>query len=327
MKAAGYLFSLLFLYLTFKDTNFNNVVSSWSVISSLYIIVVLGMTMLFFIIRGLYQLNNLIYINRDISFFTSLTSIGIAQFYNVILPARLGEVVRIFFLSKGRQINKTTLLSYILIEKLLDLFIVLALFMVVMIFLIQSNENILETFIYFSIGVIVISTIIGLYLALNKHILDLLNKILPEKIFRILISLNGDVIAGLYIFKKKDQILKSAILLLMSWSCIIATYFVITYPYIILLDLPLYSGIVFMIFSVLALTIPSAPAGIGVVHYGLYLSVYVLGGEDFVNNNIDLVAAFAISTHLIMIMFDLLIGIGLMMLHKQKFKIANVINE
>ena len=105
MKATGYLISLLFLYLTFKDTNINNVANSWSVISPVYIFVGVGMTILFFIIRGLYQLNNLLHISRDISFLNSLTSIGIAQFYNVILPARMGEVVRVYFLSK-RQPNQ-----------------------------------------------------------------------------------------------------------------------------------------------------------------------------------------------------------------------------
>ena len=327
MKATGYLISLLFLYLTFKDTNINNVANSWSVISPVYIFVGVGMTILFFIIRGLYQLNNLLYISRDISFLNSLTSIGIAQFYNVILPARMGEVIRVYFLSKRHKIKKTTLLSYILIEKLLDLFVVLALLLVVMIFLIQNHENIFETFIYFVGGISIIATLIALYLAFNKYILHLFNKIFPENFFRVISSLNGDVLAGLKIFRAKEQVLKSAILLLMSWACIIVTYTIIAHPYIVLLGLPLYSGVVFMIFSALALSVPSAPAGIGIVHYGLYLAVYVLGGDDVVNNNIDLVAAFAISTHFFMILFDILVGIGLMLLHKQTFKRATVFDE
>ena len=44
-----------------------------------------------------------------IPFLNSLTSIGIAQFYNVILPARMGEVVRVYFLSKRHKIKKTTI--------------------------------------------------------------------------------------------------------------------------------------------------------------------------------------------------------------------------
>ena len=327
IKATGYLISLLFLYLTFKDTNINNVVNSWSVISPVYIVVGAGMTILFFIIRGMYQLNNLLYISRDISFLNSLTSIGIAQFYNVILPARMGEVVRVYFLSKRHKIKKTTLLSYILIEKLLDLFVVLALLLVVMIFLVQDNEDILETFVYFVGGITIVASLIALYLFYNKYILDLFSKIFPGKIFRVISSLNIDVLAGLKIFRAKKQVLKSGILLLISWVCIIVTYTVIAHPYIVLLGLPLYSGVVFMIFSALALSIPSAPAGIGIVHYGLYLAVYVLGGDDVVNNNIDLVAAFAISTHFFMILFDVLVGIGVMLFHKQTFKRATVFDE
>ena len=327
MKALGYLISFLFLYLTFKDTNISNVANSWSMISYFYIILGIVMTILFFIIRGFYQLNNLVHISREITFLNSLTSIGIAQFYNVILPARMGEIVRVYFLSKRHKIKKTTLFSYILIEKLLDLFVVLALLLVVMIFLVQSHENILDTFVYFGGGIIIIASLIALYLTFNKYILELFNKILPEKAFNVIYHLNDGVLAGLSIFKDKKQILKSAFLLLMGWACIIGTYTLITYPYIILFDLPLYSGVVFMIFSALALSVPSAPAGIGVVHYGLYLAIYVLAGDDVVSNNIDLVAAFAISTHFLMILFDILVGIGLMLLQKQTFKSSTLLNE
>ena len=327
MNIAGYLISLAFLYLTFKDININIVANFWSVISPIYIVVGAGMTIMFFIIRGLYQVNNLLYISRDIPFLNSLASIGIAQFYNVILPARMGEVVRVYFLSKRHKIKKTTLLSYILIEKLMDLFVVLVLLLVVMIFLVQSNEDIIKTFVYFVGGISIVASLIVLYLVFNKYILNLFNTIFPENIFRVISSLNGEVLAGLKIFRAKEQVLKSGILLLMSWACIIVTYTVITHPYIVLLGLPFYSGVVFMIFSALALSVPSAPAGIGVVHYGLYLAVYVLGGDDVVNNNIDLVAAFAISTHFFMILFDILVGIGVMLFHKQTFKRATVFDE
>ena len=111
MKALGYLISFLFLYLTFKDTNISNVANSWSMISYFYIILGIVMTILFFIIRGFYQLNNLVHISREITFLNSLTSIAIAQFYNVILPARMGEIVRVYFLSKRHKIKKTSLFS------------------------------------------------------------------------------------------------------------------------------------------------------------------------------------------------------------------------
>ena len=105
MNIAGYLISLVFLYLTFKDINFIAVIDYLSVTNLLYISVAIGITVLFFIIRGYYQINNLRYINRNISFSSSTASIGIAQFYNVILPARMGEITRVYFLSKKSGIK------------------------------------------------------------------------------------------------------------------------------------------------------------------------------------------------------------------------------
>ena len=88
-----------------------------------------------------------------------------------------------------------------------------------------------------------------------------------------------------------------------------------------LLDLPLYSCLVFTVFSALSLSIPSAPAGIGVMHYGLFLAVKMLGGE-IVLSQIDIVAAFIISTHFFGMVNDILVGGSIMILYKINYKKA-----
>ena len=78
-----------------------------------------------------------------------------------------------------------------------------------------------------------------------------------------------------------------------------------------------------MVFSVLALSVPSAPAGIGVVHYGLYLAVTIFGNE-VVNTEADLVAAFVISTHFFILLIDILSSSSIIVWYKLINKRLNV---
>ena len=93
----------------------------------------------------------------------------------------------------------------------------------------------------------------------------------------------------------------------------------ISYPYIKLLNLPIYSCLLFTVFSALSLTIPSAPAGIGVMHYGLFLSVKMLDSE-IVESQIDIVAAFTIITHFFVVLFDVFVGAVIMLLYNLSTK-------
>ncbi len=312
---AGYLISFLFLYLTFKDVYFTEVASYFEITGLVYIAGGCLLIVLFFIIRAYYQINNLKFIVKNLSFFDSLASLGISQLYNVILPARMGEIIRLYFISRKHNSKKTSLLAYILIEKLLDMVVILALFLAITYFLIEINYDLYVLPMYLMGGVIFVTFLIAIYLIFHKRFLQLFIKISPKNICLIVSNINNDLRAGFKVFKSKDQILKGIILLLFSWVCIFASYVLVTYPYIILLDLPVYSAIVFMVFSALSFSIPSAPGGIGVVHYGLYLSVSLLGGDTALNQP-EVVAAFVISTHFFVLLFDILIGAIIISIYK-----------
>ena len=142
----------------------------------------------------------------------------------------------------------------------------------------------------------------------------MLERIIPERIFSAINDINEEILDGLKFLRSKGQIARSILLLLLSWTCILAVFGFISYPYVGLLGLPIYSCLVFMVFSALSLSIPSAPAGIGVMHYGLFLSVKMLDG-DIVHSQPDVVAAFVISTHFFVILFDVLVGGGIMITH------------
>ena len=121
-----------------------------------------------------------------------------------------------------------------------------------------------------------------------------------------------------YVFKTKNQIAKSLALLICGWAIILCIFYILSYPFIDQLNLPNYSAIYFLFFSAVALSLPSAPSGIGTVHYGLYLAVQILMDGNVSNNQGDLVAALIISLHFLLVVLDVIVGGVILLIYRRK---------
>ena len=128
-------------------------------------------------------------------------------------------------------------------------------------------------------------------------------------------------------FKTKNQIVKSLALLISGWVIILGIFYILSYPFIDQLKLRNYSAIYFLFFSAIALSLTSAPSGIGTVHYGLYLAIQILMGGDVSNSQSDLVAALIISLHLLLVLIDVIVGGIILLVYKQKDNIKFVNNR
>lgn len=314
LKLAGYLISIIFLYLAFKDTNINLILKNLDYISFYYIFIIVLLTVTFYLIRSLYQQNNLKYVNPKLSFSISLQAIVLTYFYNNILPARLGEIVRAFYLSKKQDARKASILSYILIEKIIDVVFILSILLIIIIVETNSIEiinriKILPLLLFFLV------LLISIFLYFNHQIANIFKFIVPGKYYSIFSRINSDIHQGLNCFRSINQVIKAIILLLSGWVLVISIYYFISIPYIELMELPSYAFIYFLVFTSLALTIPSAPAGIGVVHYGLFFSVSILN-PDIINTNIDLVAACIIAIHFYIFIIDIITSGSIIILQK-----------
>ena len=80
LKFLGYLLSVVFLYLAFKDTDVDLIYKNIEYLNFSYIFIAFFLTIFFYFIRSLYQVNNLQYINPELSFNISLQSIALHIF-------------------------------------------------------------------------------------------------------------------------------------------------------------------------------------------------------------------------------------------------------
>lgn len=317
-KLFGYLISLIFLFITFRGTDIHVIVENVKLINMWYIAFALLLHTIFYIIRGYYQKNNLSPFSKNISISNSILSISIAYFFNVIFPARFGEILRTYFLSKNECINKTSIFSYICIEKIIDLFVITIFFM----FIVFSNFNdgsLNNLFLGLVCILMVCLTLISFYMYSNTKFLNTIKRLVPIRFFTFFSNLNDQILEGIRCFKSPQQIGRSFILLFMSWFVMLGVFWLISRQYVILLDLPNYACIFFMVFSALSVSVPSAPAGIGVMHYGLFLAIKLLNPETVISHP-NLVAACIIVMHFVIILSDFIVGGGIMVLFTLKRK-------
>ena len=312
----GYLISLSLLIVVFKDTNFERVFEYLKKMDPLLVLLALLLNVIFVWIRGAYQKNNLHITTPNIRTSTSIVSIGVSLFYNAVLPSRLGDVIRAIFVSLRDNIKKKRLLPYILVEKIIDFLFVIFFFLLIVI--IESEDKILPyLFVTLTVIIILIITFI-LYVKFNKKVINFILSVVPAKFNRLFSEINHEAINGMSCFKTKNQIVKSLALLICGWAIMLSIFYILSYPFINQLNLPNYSAIYFLFFSAIALSLPSAPSGIGTVHYGLYLAVQILMGGDIPNNQSDLVAALIISLHLLLVILDVIIGGLILLIYRQK---------
>ena len=321
----GYLISLSLLVITFKDTNFKKVFDYLREIDLFLVFLALLLNIIFVCIRGAYQKNNLHITTPNIRTNTSIVSICIALFYNAVLPTRLGDAIRAVFISLRDNIKKKRLLPYILVEKVIDFLLMIFFFAFI---LIIESENEMLSYLFVALAVIIVSIITFiLYIKYNKKVISFVQSIVPVKFNKLFSEINHEAINGMSCFKTKNQITKSLALLIIGWIAQLGVFYILSYPFINQLNLPNYAAIYFLVFSAIALSLPSAPAGIGTVHYGLYLAVQILIGGDIPTSQSDLVAALIISLHFLTVILDVLVGGIILLIYRQKDNMKFVNNN
>ena len=212
-----------------------------------------------------------------------------------------------------------------MVEKVIDFLFVV--FFFILIVIIESEVEILAyLFVTLAVITIFIITFI-LYVKFNKKVISFVQSIIPSKLNKLFFEFNHEAINGMSCFKTKNQIVKSLALLISGWVIILGIFYILSYPFIDQLNLPNYSAIYFLFFSAIALSLPSAPSGIGTVHYGLYLAVQILMGGDVSNSQSDLVAALIISLHFLLVLIDVIVGGIILLVYKQKDNIKFVNNR
>ena len=227
---------------------------------------------------------------KHLSFINLLSAAFIGKLGNNIFPAKMGELVRVYVLSKREMQSKTAIISSIFVEKMLESFTLVIMVMLLSPFLINLvNEkgNLIppEVVIFKSIYIFIIfhsvaiSMIAVLLIYRDKlpRIVMKLFSFLPAKYLEKISDGIELFSEGISIFKDKKGLFKLVVISFFHWSLVsLRIYFTVK---AFLTSIP-YIGCFLIILCILILSgISTIPGNVGIYHIGSIIGLSLLSVE------------------------------------------------
>ena len=257
--------------------NLNNV---WSVLKTVdYRLVMLGIPVVIgaLVLRAFrwrILLAPLGYVSWDDSF----GSLALGYLSNNLLPARAGELVRSYSLGRHTGINVPSVLATIVVERVLDGLLLLAIFLSIVIVLAPTGLNVY--------GLLFIGG--GLFLTASMILLAMRNRrgtflILLEKLLTWLPTrwqLKGtrlfeDFLTGLAAFQHARDAVRYLTISMLAWMTDVTLFWLVMRAFSITLPSPLV--VLVMIVGSLSTSIPALPGYVGTYQFALVSILTALG--------------------------------------------------
>lgn len=215
-------------------------------------------------------------------------------FMSNILPARAGEFIRAYLLSKKEGINFSASFATIFIERLFDMAIVLILLLWILLFNTEvfrpgESEATRQLISYMtkfgwisffgSLFIFTFSILLQYKNELAMKIVHICIKPLPDKWGFRIVSIVQSFTQGLSILKDKRGLLMSIFLSLLVWASIVFAYYPLFYAFGIENDLPFPQSMILMTLAIsIFITLVPTPAFLGSFHAACVAVLYEVFG-------------------------------------------------
>jgi len=315
---AGIIVAGIFIYLTLRGVDFGQVGASLADVSFPYLFLALFQFILISICRSLRWgviLRFLVHIPQLRLF--PLFSVGLMAV--VVLPARLGELVRPYALRSKVDVPYMPVLGTILVERLLDITVILAILGAVVLepqsppWLVRSGYGALVALGLLLGGITILHYQTDRVLRLVHWVASRISVRLGDLMVRAIRNLEG----GLHIISSPWSLLLALAMSALVWGLSAsAIYTLFRFQG---LELPAIAAFTVLVITVAGISLPTAPGMIGNFHYAsvLALSLYSVPKE----------AAFAFSMVYYLSGIGLIILLGLFSLPYVNIRFGNLMGE
>lgn len=270
------LISFAGIYFSFLGINYENLFNEFMNVD--YSGLVLSTFLLIFscLIRA-YRWKILINPLEKISIKIIFSSTMIGYFGNGVLAFRLGELLKAYSISKNSKIDTAQAFGTVIIERFLDLLMVLLIFILVVPWFPFHNETIKLGIITFSIITLAVSIVLFLFLKINLSSVKLLKEESKSKILKLFFKIVENIFNSFKIIQKTDNKLKLIFYSVSLWSIYIIITKIILTSCDIRLTFP--DTIILFIIGSLSLGIPALPGSAGTydasIKYGLMAIFFI----------------------------------------------------
>ncbi|MFQ5823658.1 MAG: lysylphosphatidylglycerol synthase transmembrane domain-containing protein [bacterium] len=261
----GIVLGLVFLFLAIRKTDLDKTFSLIKNVSLLPILFIVSLRILALLIRG-FRWRTVLEHVKKISPVTVFRISSIGEMGNYLLPARIGELMRIFIISKKENISKSATLASVFVDRFLDLLTVLTLLLLFSIFV--SLPKLIKEVSYIALFVFTIMIISCFVLFLTKNRINRLIQAILSSYPALSLRLNEFVhrfTFSLNSLRNSYQIIRAIFISFFLWSIHILSFHLVLVA--LNLELPWYASVITVATIGLGMTIPSTPGFVGTYEF------------------------------------------------------------
>ena len=207
---------------------------------------------------------------------------------NNLLPAHLGELIRIYVLGREFSLSKAAVFSSVVLERIFDTAVVL-LFLVLSLFLVEELPSWVSTTIFFvSVLAGLIILFLAAYLFWTQRLIHATRRVfsfLPERFGRKLSETMEAGVLGLASMQSGGLVFWIVLTSILQWILMAGMVYVSLWSFG--LHLPPLASVVIIGVSALGVSIPSAPGFFGIIQLSFWVILQGFGvdkGDAFASS-------------------------------------------
>lgn len=287
----GIAISFIFVYIAFRDINLAEFIESMKEGEYIWVFPALAAMVLSFWLRG-YRWKCILDPVKKVSIRSAFSATMIGYMANNILPFRIGDLIRLVAIWKEAGVSRAAALGSVVIERIFDLFMILAIFGLALLAYPQLPPWAVGAG-YFAVGIFAILIFFSFYARNNVEAIASFNKKFIGKFSDKAAGKSEGIIRsfsdGLKVIHNAKDLLWLVLVSTLLWLInILWVWFTLE---IFDFDLPISASFLVLVFILFAVSIPSAPGYVGTFHG------FVIAALVFMGINTDAARASAVVMH------------------------------
>lgn len=283
--------SAFFLYLVFRSIDGAKLVAALRTMDVRYLLPAVAATLFSYYARA-YRWKLLLLEDKNTSMANLFSATSIGYMANNLLPARVGELVRVYVLGEKEDIDKGTVFASLVLDRLFDGFSVLFILLATLFTLHLPGDDAEIRSALMTGGYVTVAAylgIVGFLVVLKVKTLAtlkfaaLLLKPFPPRLAEKVIPLLGSFIKGIRLSSRSSVFLGLVASSVVIWAFAIWPINLVLQSFGI--TLPLTASLFIMVLLVIAVLVPASPGYIGTYHYACFkaLTIFGVGTEKAVS--------------------------------------------
>jgi len=276
----GLLVGLFFLYLAFRNVEFNQMLKAFAAANYWYLILTVAVVFFSHWLRAV-RWRYLIQPIKRLRTGTLFSALIIGYLGNLFLPAHLGEFLRAYIVGRKHQVSASSVFGTVVVERIIDTFALLVIMACT--FLVFPFPQWVRASGYITFAMIVVLCLVlilmNTYRLQTVSLMAKITKPLPERITVRINHLLHSFLDGIVPLKKGKHYLSVTMLSVVMWVCYAYSFQIAFYAFSFLktYSLPWSAALVLLVITTFGVAVPSSPGYVGTYHFLCQLALGLFG--------------------------------------------------